>query len=179
MASGNRRGRLNKLKKKIRVTKAGKKSDTKTKPADGKKRVFGRRVRFERTVIKNAKHGPQRKTMLEMTRSRRAMEAHLADGVRLSPNAVSTAMNATMTIIDQVTDRVALLLKFVGKRTADERMLKLAIHDTLKHRGYFGLDLAMMEQFVYEDALPVYVESKGRTSAERLSKAFELGMEAA
>lgn len=168
---------MNKLKKiraakTIRAAKGAK--GGKTVDGKQKKRVFGRKVIFERAVIKFAKHGPEPKTRLEMSRSRRAMEAHLMDEMRLSKGAVSTAMDVTMMLIDEVCARAALLLEFADKRTVDERTLKLAINDVLSHYGYFGRDIATMAEFIYRGLLPVYVESKGRQTAARLVQAFDV-----
>lgn len=139
-----------------------------------KKRTFSRRVRFEREVLKAAKHGPQRNSLLEIARSRRSMLAHLAGGdIRLSPRAVHVAVDVAVSLMSRVAQRASLLLHYAGKRCAGENTIRLAISDVMAQCSYLGVDLATMPQFVYRPGLPVFVHSKGRATAEKLAAQFD------
>lgn len=137
-----------------------------------KPRTFSHRVRFARQVLHYAKHGPETNAQLEYARSRRSMEAHLQGDMRLNEDAVRIAIDVTMSLMNRVAKRTAQLLHFAGKRKATQDAIKLSICDAMEGCSYLGTDIATMPQFVYRPKLPVFVHSKGRTTAEKLAEQF-------
>jgi hypothetical protein len=167
MARLARRIKQRSLKKPAK--KAGTKKAANEPP---KPRTFSHRVRFARQMLHYAKHGPESNAQLEYARSRRSMEAHLQGDMRLNEDAVRIAIDVTMSLMNRVAKRTTQLLHFAGKRKAKQDAIKLAICDVMGGCSYLGTDISTMPQFVYRPMLPVFVHSKGRTTAEKLAEQF-------
>lgn len=162
--------RLARRKRTLKVpkNKKGKKEEL------AKKRGFSHQVRFERAMLKAAKHGPKPNALIEMAPSRRSMTAVLAGSdYRLSKYAVSVAVDATVALMGRVARRASLLLHYAKKRKADEATMKMAICDVMATCGYLGVDMATMPQFAYKPGMWCFVLPKGRTTASKLAEQFE------
>jgi hypothetical protein len=139
------------------------------------KRRFSSRVTYERAVIKAAKHGFEQNSLIETSRARRSMLAHLASDTRLSPRAVDLAKTVVESLLQQIAQRAAVLLHYADKRKADEKTMQLAAQDVLRSFGHFGDDVASNPHFLYRSGLPAYIPCKGRTSAKDLAEQFAAG----